>query len=112
MKTVTYDETQWKLVPIEPTDKMASLAEGWIDAAERGEPVDLIDMVMSIIEAAPPYPDQSEQALNMVDSAAHDIRNFGQSWAVRTFENGVVKTKDIPLSDILVALPSAPKGEE
>ena len=58
MKTVSYDETQWKLVPIEPTVEMklscvymqvhSAIEEEWTN----------------MLAAAPPY--QSENVLNMV----------------------------------------------
>ncbi len=31
MKTITYDENEWKLVPVEPTDKMLYAAADCID---------------------------------------------------------------------------------
>ena len=101
-RTVTYDETQWKLVPIE----LLTAVHNLIKCKGRFHTEQNFNILKSAHDnylAAPPYPE---------DSPEHDMRNYGQSWSVKTFDNGTVKTKHIPLSDIFLPLPSAPKEPE
>jgi hypothetical protein len=74
MKTVTFDEAKWKLVPVEPTDAM-------VDAAcPVGEAVDHFDMKTALREAiaaatAPaPSCGDAEQADGAVDAFLAEVR--------------------------------------
>lgn len=51
-KTVTYDETKWKLVPVEPTEEMAN--SGW-----SLKPF-VIDIYSAMIASAPEHPENDE----------------------------------------------------
>lgn len=68
MKTVTYDETKWKLVPIEPTPKMVDATFN-DDLSALSHNKRNKHIYCAMIKAAPPYPDQSEQVLNMADQS-------------------------------------------
>ena len=54
MKTITYDETTWKLVPIEPTYEMLEAGEGAIAPTYTDTPVSVpFDIYRARLAAAP-----------------------------------------------------------
>lgn len=63
MKTITYDETKWKLVPMEPTDAMALAA---IKVGLRNPAINGVVQYKAMLAAAP-TPPASEQAQQDAD---------------------------------------------
>jgi hypothetical protein len=100
MKTVTYDETKWKLVPIEPSDAMAIAA---VKVSLRNPAINGVPQYIAMIAAAPPYPE---------DSPEKDLRDFGQCWAKVEFKDGNIVRTNISMKDILLPLPAAPYPED
>lgn len=56
MKTVAFDETKWKLVPIEPTEVMkhAGRAAGWSNAVAYNETRDIYRAMLAAAPEAKP----------------------------------------------------------
>lgn len=55
MKTVTFDETRWKLVPVEPADEMHDACSGFIDAGQY-TPWDAFKKLWADVLAVSPQP--------------------------------------------------------
>lgn len=54
MKTITYDDTQWKLVPIRPTDDMiVAFAEAWYSKIRCIDDCEMEDAYADMLAAAP-----------------------------------------------------------
>lgn len=58
MKTITFDETKWKLVPIEPTKEMDRAAMRKTSQASYG---DAIDAYSAMLSAAPEYEPEADE---------------------------------------------------
>ena len=58
MKTITFDETKWKLVPIEPTKEMDRAAMRKTSQASYG---DAIDAYSAMLSAAPDYEPEADE---------------------------------------------------
>lgn len=136
-RTVTYDEAQWKLVPIEPTEEMIGADI---------EPLYGMDMALAyktMLNYAPPYPESNCKEIldswipvsarlpeigvpvlgltNRVDIGAYLRADTGEgdgSWIWAAFEYGYISdprmydVDDEYIVDAWMPLPSAPKGEE
>ena len=53
MKTVTYDETLWQIVPIEPTDEMFMAGYNERSNQIRNDDESIVDVYKAMLSAAP-----------------------------------------------------------
>ena len=73
MRTVTYDETQWKLVPIEPSIEMLSSITGYNEPSSYDVNIVRRDY-SAALQAAPPYPE--DENVNLVNAALGVLRDI------------------------------------
>lgn len=92
MRTVTYDETKWKLVPVEPDDQMQAAGAGAIrfDTTVLNKIWTANAVFRANVAAAPDHPDTAGDAedaarLDRMESALEQIQAWASAYPIGMF---------------------------